>query len=235
MQYPRSKAITNVAPERRAPQTVAPGAALDPLPPFEPPHRPSHWSHKEDRSPERAPEGSDAGGNCVAASLPGHEVASPSTMMASGMWDRLSTTAGALRNQVGRLAEEALASAEEFSQQVRRLRATAAAVFGALDRNWPGLQAAARAAAVRGPRSTPRFDAAQARDELQQPPPGRERPQWMGEPRDEAHHSPQAPAAAHQPSANDAVSSRLAALKARLAAEKSKSSSWQADHRRRGI
>ncbi len=35
------------------------------------------------------------------------------------MWDRLSTTAGALRNQVGRLAEEALASAEEFSQQVR--------------------------------------------------------------------------------------------------------------------
>ena len=40
-------------------------------------------------------------------------------MKASGMWDRLSTTAGALRNQVGRLAEEALASAEEFSQQAR--------------------------------------------------------------------------------------------------------------------
>ncbi len=41
------------------------------------------------------------------------------------MWDRLSTTAGALRNQVGRLAEEALASAEEFSQQVCFDRAVA--------------------------------------------------------------------------------------------------------------
>ena len=42
------------------------------------------------------------------------------------MWDRLSTTAGALRNQVGRLAEEALASAEEFSQQVCVARALTA-------------------------------------------------------------------------------------------------------------
>ena len=50
-------------------------------------------------------------------------------MMASGMWDRLSNTAGALRNQVGRLAEEALASAEEFSQQVRSALAPPAAVL----------------------------------------------------------------------------------------------------------
>ena len=39
-------------------------------------------------------------------------------MMASGMWGRLSNTAGALKNQVGRLAEDVLNSAEEFSQQV---------------------------------------------------------------------------------------------------------------------
>ena len=55
----------------------------------------------------------------------------PSIMMASGMWDRLSTTAGALRNQVGRLAEEALASAEEFSQQVR-IRQAASVILYAL-------------------------------------------------------------------------------------------------------
>ena len=36
-----------------------------------------------------------------------HGLSSPAVMKASGMWDRLSTTAGALRNQVGRLAEEA--------------------------------------------------------------------------------------------------------------------------------
>ena len=38
--------------------------------------------------------------------------------MASGMWGRLSTTAGAFKNQVGRMAEDVLNSAEEFSQQV---------------------------------------------------------------------------------------------------------------------
>jgi hypothetical protein len=84
------------------------------------------------------------------------------------------------------------------------------------------------------PHGTPKFDVAQARDELQQPLPGRERPQWMGEPHGEAPQSQHAHAAAHRPPTDDAVSSRLAALRARLAAEKSKSSSWQADHRRRG-
>jgi hypothetical protein len=48
------------------------------------------------------------------------------------MWDRLSTTAGAVRKQVGRLAEEALASAEEFSQQVRIWQVAFAAVLAHL-------------------------------------------------------------------------------------------------------
>jgi len=74
---------------------------------------------------------------------------------------------------------------------------------------------------------------AQARDELQQPPHGRERPAWM-DPPDQAHQSLPAPAPPRAP-AEDGVSSRLAALKARLAAEKSKSSSRQHEHRRRVV
>ena len=75
---------------------------------------------------------------------------------------------------------------------------------------------------------------AQARDELQQPPAGRERPAWMDTP-GQTHQSLPAPAPPQPAAQEDAVSSRLAALKARLAAEKSKSSSRQHEHRRRVV
>lgn len=42
-------------------------------------------------------------------------------MMPSGMWGRLSNTAGALKSQMGRMAEDVLNTAEEFSQQVHPL------------------------------------------------------------------------------------------------------------------
>ena len=48
----------------------------------------------------------------------GREGTFSNKMMASGMWGRLSNTAGALKHQVGRLAEDVLNTAETFSQQV---------------------------------------------------------------------------------------------------------------------